>query len=406
MAVEHIETVVIGGGQAGLAMSYHLAQRSLEHVVLERARVAERWRSERWDSLCFQSPKWNVRLPGFALQANDPNAFATRDEIVNFIESYAANIRAPVRCGVAVHLLSQHPDGSRLLLDTSAGRIEAKNVVVATGPYQVPVRSISIDGAQLVMDARQYRRPDLLPDGAVLVIGSGNSGSQIAHDLCAAGRSVFLSVSPHERTPRRYLGRDSIWWHIAIGDADAVGQQKSTRSRSRLMSGVGGGRDVDLRQLARDGVVLLGRVVASRDGAISLAPDLAANLASADASLAALIRRFDEHAIRVGLDQCSDSETELTFLQPEGVSASPTSLNLRDANVTTIVWAAGYRSDFSWIAAPIIENESAQHRRGVTNVPGLYFLGLPWLHKHKSAFLFGVGDDAAYLAEQTAHDAR
>src|SRR5688572_10264756 len=159
MAVEHIETVVIGGGQAGLAMSYHLAQRSLEHVVLERARVAERWRSERWDSLCFQSPKWNVRLPGFALEAEDPDAFATRDEIVNFIESYAARIRAPLRSGVAVHLVSQKPDSSRLLLETSAGRIEAKNMVVATGPYQVPVRTMSIDGPQLVMDSSQYRSP-------------------------------------------------------------------------------------------------------------------------------------------------------------------------------------------------------------------------------------------------------
>src|SRR5215213_5727146 len=174
MAFEHIETVIIGGGQAGLAMSYHLAQRSLEHVVLERARVAERWRSERWDSLCFQSPKWNVRLPGFALQAEDPNAFATRNEIVNFIESYAARIRAPVHCGVSVHRVSQKPDSSRLLLDTSTGGIEAKNVVVATGPHQVPVRTLSIEGAEHVMDSSQYRSPDLLPPGAVLVIGSGN----------------------------------------------------------------------------------------------------------------------------------------------------------------------------------------------------------------------------------------
>ena len=402
MALEHIETVVIGGGQAGLAMSYHLAQRSLEHVVLERGRVAERWRSERWDSLCFQSPKWNVRLPGFALQAGDPDAFATRDEIVGFIDSYATQIRAPLRCGVEVHSLTNKQGSSRLLLDTSVGQIEAKNVVVATGPYQAPVRTVRFDGPQLVIDARQYRNPDLLPDGAVLVIGSGNSGSQIAQDICSAGRRVFLSVSAHERTPRRYLGRDCIWWHIALGDADAIREQRRTKNRSRLMTGVRGGQDVDLRRLASDGVVLLGRVLAACDGTLSIAPDLAANLARADASLAALIQRFDEYAERARLDRSYEPEATLTCSQSKEAAEPLTLLNLARAGVSTIVWAAGSRCDFSWIALPVFASSSAQHYRGVTKVPGVYFLGLPWLHKHKSAFLFGVGEDAEYLAAHIA----
>jgi putative flavoprotein involved in K+ transport len=210
MIVEQIETVVIGGGQAGLAISYYLGQLGCEHIVLERARVAERWRSERWDSLTFQSPNWNVHLPGFAFRCADPDAFASRDEIVQFIDSYAAHVRAPLRSGLPATALRQKPGATRLIVETSANRFEAKNVVIATGPFQAPVAPLPIGGSALHLHSSRYRNPQLLPSGAVLVVGSGNSGYQIAEELCLAGRRVYLSVSKHRRVPRRYRSKDYV----------------------------------------------------------------------------------------------------------------------------------------------------------------------------------------------------
>jgi len=217
MINEQIETLIIGGGQAGLAMSCHLNQLGRQHVVLERQRIAERWRSERWDSLTFQGPKWNVQLPGFALRTCDPCAFAPRDEIIRFIEGYAAAIRAPLQCGVEATTLRHKSGSTRLIIETPDGIIEAKNVVIATGPYQVPVKPLPIARRTLHMHSSQYRNPQSLPSGAILVIGTGNSGCQIAEELCHAGRRVFLSVSKHRRAPRRYRGRDYVWWQRELG---------------------------------------------------------------------------------------------------------------------------------------------------------------------------------------------
>jgi putative flavoprotein involved in K+ transport len=211
MPTEHIETVIVGGGQAGLAMSYHLGQLGREHIVLERHRVAERWRSERWDSLCFQAPNWNMKLPGFAHQAADPDAFAPRDEVVGYIERYASLIGAPIRCGVTATALRRKPGSTRLVIESTSGRFTAKNVVIATGPFQKPVPPPDLGRKAAQLHSSQYRNPAALPSGAVLVVGSGNSGCQIAEELCSSGRRVYLSVSGHQRTPRRYRGKDCIW---------------------------------------------------------------------------------------------------------------------------------------------------------------------------------------------------
>src|SRR5262245_11009353 len=242
-------------------MSYHLGQRGCEHVVLERKRVAERWRSERWDSLTFQFPNWAMELPGYPYQGTNPDGFAPRDEVVSFIESYAEVIRAPVRCGVTVTALRQKPGSARLLIHTDDAAIEAANVVIATGPYQQPAipqaMEYALRGVFQVHSSR-YRNAAQLPPGAVLVVGSGNSGCQIAEDLLRSGRPVYLAVGNHRRAPRRYRGRDCTWWQFALGEYDQTTDKRPARKKARLLTGVDGGRDMDLRRLAFDGVVLLG----------------------------------------------------------------------------------------------------------------------------------------------------
>ena len=412
MIIEQIETVIIGGGQAGLAMSYYLGQLGREHVILERQRVAERWRSERWDSLTFQSPNWNIHVPGFAFQATDPDAFASRDEVLRFIESYAAFIHAPLRCGLAATALRQTPDSKRLIVETQATLFEAKNVIIATGPFQVPADPLPIGGAALHLHSSRYRNPQLLPPGAVLVIGSGNSGAQIAEELCSAGRQVYLSVSKHRRTPRRYRGKDYMWWYLALGDADTTVDQRQDKQPPRLITGVGGGHDVDLRRLAADGVVLLGRVLGGRDGRLTIAHDLGEHLARGDASFIDFTQQADEYAARNGLDLPPPDERAKVLSAPKEVADPLLTLDLAAADITTIIWANGFRYDFNWIDLPIFVNETQPsgrvpvHKRGIAKVPGVYFLGLPWLHKLKSSFLWGVGEDAEHLAEHIAGDAR
>ena len=412
MITEQIETVIIGGGQAGLAMSYFLSQFGREHVILERQRVAERWRSERWDSLMFQSPNWNIRLPGFAFRCADPDAFASRDEVQGFIESYAAFIRAPLRCGQAATALRQTPDSTRLIVESQSTVFEAKNVVIATGPFQLPADPLPIGSAALQLHSSRYRNPQQLPPGAVLVIGSGNSGAQISEELCSAGRRVYLSVSKHRRIPRRYRGKDYIWWYEALGDGDAIVDQRQDTQPPRLITGVRGGHDVDLRHLAADGVVLLGRVLGDRDGRLTIAPDLGGNLARGDASFVDFTQQADEYAAGKGLNlPPSDAKAEV-LRNPTKVADPVVTLDLAGANISTVIWSNGYRYDFSWIDLPIFANGTRSshrvpaHRRGITAVPGVYFLGLPWLHKLKSAFLHGVGEDAEHLAEHISSDAR
>ena len=391
-----------------MAMSYYLGQLGREHLILERQRVAERWRSERWDSPTFQSPNWNIHLPGFAFQAADPDAFASRNDVLGFIESYAAFIHAPLRCGLAVTALRQAPDSARLIVETRANQLVAKNVVIATGPFQVPADPLPIGGTALHLHSSRYRNPQLLPPGAVLVIGSGNSGYQIAEELCSTGRRVYLSVSRHRRVPRRYRGKDYIWWYEALGDGDTTVDQRKASRLSPLFTGVRGGHDADLRRLAADGVVLLGSVLNGQSGRLTIAGDLGENLMRGDASLVEFTGRADEHAARNGLD----FPKERTEVQHTEISDLALTLDLAAADISTVIWANGFRYDFNWIDLPIFANGNPSsnrlpaHKRGITSVPGVYFLGLPWLHKLKSAFLNGVGEDAEHLAEQIQADAQ
>ena len=411
MVVEQIETVVIGGGQSGLAISYYLSQLGREHIILERQRVAERWRSERWDSLTFQSPNWNIQLPGFAFRGADLDAFASRDDVVKFIESYAASFRAPLLSGSTVIALRQKPDTTRLIVETPANLFEAKNVVIATGPFQAPAGRLPIGGTALHLHSSRYRNPQLLPPGAVLVVGSGNSGYQIAEELCLAGRRVYFSVGGHRRVPRRYRGKDYVWWYMALGDGDTTVDLRKASHLSPLFTGVGGGHDADLRRLAANGAVLLGSILGGQDGRLTIAPDLGENLLRGDASLIDFTYRVDAYVARNELELPLSGPAEIPS-HPKDVTDPVLNLDLAAAGITSVIWANGFRYDFDWIDLPIFADGTAsfgrvpEHKRGLTGVPGVYFLGLPWLHKLKSAFLNGVGEDAEYLAEHIAGDMR
>jgi putative flavoprotein involved in K+ transport len=397
--MEKVETLVIGAGQAGLSMSYHLGRGRMEHLVLERSRVAERWRSERWDSLTFQFPSWMLRLPGYAYDGPEPHGFMHRDGVVRFIEEYARRISPPIRCGSRVVALRPSPSG-RLLVETEGGTIEALNVVVATGPYQtpaVPSFGESLPPAVHQVAASRYSNPRALPPGNVLVVGSGGSGVQIAEDLAQEGRRVFLSVGRHRRVPRRYRGRDFGWWQEATGAADQTVDSRSPRVQAPLLTGVNGGHDVDLRELARGGTTLLGSLGAISDGRLRFAPDLEDNLARGDETFAQFARSIDEYVRKEGL-----TAPEATDRRPPAAPNLPaiSELDLRAAGITSVIWATGYRYDFGWITCPVLDEDGVPvHQRGVTATPGLYFLGLPRQHKIKSSFLWGVGEDAGYLAE-------
>ena len=393
------ETVIVGGGHAGLALSYHLGRLGRSHVILERGRVAERWRNERWDSLMFQFPNWSLRLPGHEYRGSRPDGFATRDEVIAFIERYRDLANAPVRTGVRVDRVRPIGDGFRI--ETTAGPFEAVNVVVATGPYQEPILPAvrhALPSSIVQVHASGYRNPAQLPAGAVLVVGSGASGCQIVEDLLAAGRTVYLAVGRHRRYPRRYRGRDMFWWMDRIGALDqTIEERPEARERPNpLVTGVGGGHDIDLRDYAAAGVTLLGRLLDVTGSRLHLADDLAAVLAAGDESVGVFTRAVDAFIARSGLA----APAEPVGSPRSGPPSSIRELDLAAAGIAAVVWATGFRRDFGWIDAPVLDDKGEPiHRRGVTTCAGLYFLGLPWLHKLKSSVLCGVGDDAAHLAD-------
>ena len=387
-----IDVAVIGAGQAGLTMSHALSQRGIAHVVLERHRIAERWRSERWDSLRFQFPNWALRLPDFPYAGDKPDEYAHRDDVVRFIEAYAESIQAPVLTGVTVQRLRRGDEG--FVLSCDDGKITAHNVVIATGPYQQTIVPNAANGLGDVFQftASDYRNPEQLPDGGILVVGAGASGCQIAEELLDSGRRVYLSVGTHRRAPRRYRGQDFIWWINTLGWDDRIASPGAARQPPLVISGAKGGRTVDLREYAAAGMVLAGRFSGARDGVATFAPDLADSLATGDASYAAFMAAADAHL--GGMP--SDAPPPPTYPEPTGIE----SLDLRAAGVRTVIWATGYRYDFGWVDLDVFADGEPAHTRGVTAVPGAYFLGLPLLYKTKSSFLSGVGEDAAHLAEQ------
>ena len=404
MPVEQVQTLIIGGGQAGLVMSHRLTQRGLPHLVVERHRIAERWRSERWDGLRFQFPNWSVNLPAFSFPHSDPDGFAATGEIVDFIEAYAAFVAPPIRCGVAVTRLRRGDGASGFVAEISGGVIEADNIVVATGPYQrAVIPDLLRDHAIFQVHASRYQNPEQLPAGAVLVVGSGASGAQITEELCRAGRRVYLSVGAHTRLPRRYRGRDLIWWLEQMGIDQTPVEARGSSRLLPLITGAYGGHTIDFRRFAADGVTLLGRVAAARDGILDIAPDLSRSLAEGETTYFTFLDMVDAHVQQHGLKMPEDLAARAVLPDPPCVTEPLRRLDIGGDGIGAVIWATGYGLDFGWIDVPVLDARGEpRHRHGITEVPGLYFLGLQWLSKMKSSFLSGVGDDAAVLADHIA----
>ena len=404
MPAEQIHTLIVGGGQAGLAMSNQLRQRGVPHLILERHRIAERWRTERWDALHANGPAWHDRLAGLTIAGVEPDGFAAKDQMADYFTAYAAHVAAPIRCGVTVTALHRAPDG-RFHAETSAGPIEAANVVAATGPFQRGVIPplVPPDPGLVQMHSTAYRNPDQLPPGAVLVVGAGSSGTQIADELQRAGRRVFLCVGQHDRPPRRYRGKDFCYWLGVLGLWDAETREAGKEHVTIAVSGAYGGHTIDFRRLAARGITLLGRADAFADGVMRIAPGLECDLAAGDANYLALLDAADGYVTQEGLDLPEEPAARVMEPEPACVTDPILRLDLREADIASIIWATGFGFDFGWLQAGGLDaGGSPVHRRGVSEVPGLYFLGLPFLSRRASSFIFGVEQDAARLAAHIA----
>jgi putative flavoprotein involved in K+ transport len=401
-AAERVDTLVVGGGQAGLAMSDHLTRNNVQHLVLERHRIAERWRSERWESLVANGPAWHDRFPGMAFADVEPDAFAPKEAVADYLVAYAEKIDAPVRCGVEVKVVTRCPGRPGFRIETSDGTIEAINVVAATGPFQRPIiPPVLPEGAGLLqIHSSAYRNPGQLPEGAVLVVGAGSSGVQIADELSRAGKRVYLSVGPHHRPPRTYRGRDYVWWLGVLGKWDAVAVEPGMEHVTIAVSGARGGSTIDFRKLAQQGITLVGRTTSCDDGVMHFAPDLADNIAQGDANYLSVLDEADAYIARYGLDLAEEPEARKFLPDPPCIADPVLELNLAAAGITSILWATGYAVDFSWLKVDVLDKDGRpRHQRGVSSEPGIYFLGLPWLSNRGSSFIYGVWHDAMYLAD-------
>jgi len=403
--MRRIEAVVIGGGEAGLAMSHSLSARRIDHVVLERGRVAERWRSERWDSLRLLTPNWQSRLPGFAYAGDDPDGFMRAPEVAAFLDEYARAVRAPVETATLVTRVAPVRDG--FAIGTDRGDWIARAVVIATGDSDAPfvprvAGGLTRDVTQIVPS--QYRRPSQLPDGGVLVVGASSSGVQIADELGRAGRAVTIAAGGHTRVPRRYRGRDIMWWLDRAGFMDEPIEQvhdpvRSRRQPSLQLIGHPDHHSLDLTVLRNHGVRVAGRLTGIDGDRVALADDLVATTAASDVKLAMLLVRLDDFARESGI------ESEVAPPEPfvptwDQFLDAPASIDLRAERIRSVVWAVGYRRRYPWLVVPVVDSEGeVRHDGGVTPYPGLYILGLRFLRRRNSSFIDGVGRDAAALAK-------
>lgn len=397
----------MGGGQAGLSAAHALQKRGLRPVVLEKNRVGYAWDQQRWDSFCLVTPNWQCRLPDFPYDGPNPSGFMVKSEIVAYLQRFAAFVGADVREGVSVDRLVHHGSGYRLF--TSEGEMTADHVVVATGGYHIPRRhpdSPRLPADVLQIDARDYRSSKLLPEGPVLVIGSGQSGCQIAEDLFLDGREVHLSVGSAPRSPRRYRGKDVVDWldrmgyySMPIGDHP---DPRAVRSKTNhYLTGRDGGREIDLRRRALEGMHLHGRLRSISGEHLAFCDDLAANLDQADAVYCRIRSSIDHWITKEGVDAPEEPPYSPCWQPGPAVDAG---LDLQERPLAAVIWCTGYRSDFRWIDVPVFDGSGQpSHDRGATPSPGLYFLGLPWLHTWGSGRFCGIADDAEHLAGLISH---
>ena len=403
MTATPVSVLIVGAGQAGLSLSWHLGKRGVDHVLIERDTIGHEWRDGRWTNFTLVTPNWQCQLPGFGYDGDEPDGFMKRDEVLAFLRRYAATFAPPVREGVEVISLVQRDSGGYLVVTTD-GDYEAVSVVVATGGYHhpvVPTLAARIPAGISQLHSSEYREAAVLPDGAVLVVGSGQSGAQIAEDLFLDGRDVHLAVGGAPRVARFYRGRDCVAWLHDMGVYDVpvdqhAGGLSKRESTNHYVTGRDGGRDIDLRQFARDGMHLYGRLTGIEGSELLFAPTLEASLDSADAVNESIKNDIDAHIERSGID----APAELRKLPLWRPAVEPAALDLSETEVTTVIWSIGYRADYRWLKVGVFDGAGQPtHHRGVTSADGLYFLGLPWLHTWGSGRFAAIASDSEYLAD-------
>jgi putative flavoprotein involved in K+ transport len=401
--MEKVETIIIGGGQAGLTTSYHLKQLGREHIVFEGAEKAgNAWRNDRWDSFTLVTPNWSIQLPGAHYDGNDPDGFLPKAKIIAYFERYVEKFNLPIQYKTSVTEVIPLNDGTGYQIKTNDKIYQAKYVVMATGSFQkpkIPAFSTNFPQGITQLHSGHYRNPSQLPDGAVFIVGSGQSGMQIAEELYQSGRTVYLCTGTAPRVPRRYRGRDIISWLSDTGFLDQTVDKLPT-PKARFVgnpqaTGKNGGHSLNLHQFARDGVALFGHIAGAQNGKVMFAPDLKENLAKVDKAEKDIIGMIDRHIEANGIGAPQETLPDLQ----DGYSAEViTELDLKSANINAIIWAMGYTADYSLVKLLITDEDGFPiQQRGITQYPGLYFVGMNWLHKRKSAILFGVNEDVEHI---------
>jgi putative flavoprotein involved in K+ transport len=402
VTAEKVNVAIIGAGQAGLSTSRYLSQAGVEHVVLEAGRVAETWRSRRWDSFCLVTPNWSVRLPGGEYAGPDPDGFMGRDELVAHFQRWAERIKAPVRESCAVMALEADRDG--FVLTTSNGAIRARTVVVASGGYQrpyMPANSSQLSAGVDQLLGEEYSCPDALEPGGVLIVGSGQTGCQLAEELHMSGRKVVLACGRCPWAPRRWGGRDMVWWTVESGWWNRTPPTPQARLIGNVLNtGHGGGHDLNLRTLHDMGIELVGHFLGAEDGTVHLAADLDQTVAASDELSALFKKKIDAYCESAGI------ANEWVLPPPLKISAR-TSIDLDAEGITTVIWTSGFRPDYRWVHFPVFDDMGFPVQvDGRTSVPGLYFMGVHFQRKAQSAVLYGVGEDAQLVAEHIVEERR
>jgi putative flavoprotein involved in K+ transport len=401
---QHIPVVIVGGGQAGLSMSWHLQQRGIEHIVFEKHTAMHVWRTQRWDSFCLVTPNWQCALPGHPYSGEDPHGFMVKDEILSYLDGFRQAVNAPLREGVVVLRVAPRADGG-FDVATSEGAYTADAVVVASGCYQEPIiprMAERVPASVMQIHSAEYRNPAQLPDGAVLVVGSGQSGAQIAEDLHLAGRKVHLAVGNAPRCARFYRGRDVVTWLADMGyyemPVDCHPLKEGVRDNTNhYVTGRDGGRDIDLRKFAAEGMELYGALTDFENGLLRFRGDLRDNLDEADRTYNRINASIDKYIAEKGIDAPPPSVYTPVWEPPQ----ERKTLSLADAGISSIVWCIGFKPDYRWLDVPVFSGLGLpKHHRGVTPLDGIYFLGLPWLHSWGSGRFSSVGRDADYLADR------